>query len=240
MNHQYDKSVNFLILASEYVRTFLSPNLVLQSVLHDLWELEITRTFCEEPSLLPFHSLFLSCNEPVCDVRSAKYLENKKLEIEKNKEESFFLKKLHLEEKNLGTDQKNQKFLENKNKIENKANENKNYSSNKSELKKKNMKNLNEDQVIEKKKSCCEWCCECEKCAFIFLLFSAWLPPKGRKLPLNLFSFSLLLSLSLSVSLIYFFIIISAFILFFHLPLLFSSLLSSLHSYLHIILYHII
>ena len=139
MNHQYDKSVNFLILASEYVRTFLSPNLILQSVLHDLWELEITRIFCEEHSLLPFHSLFLSCNEPVCDVRSAKYLKNKNLEIKKNKEESFFLKKLHLKDKNLGTDLKNRKIVENKNKIKNEANGNKNDLLNESELKKENV-----------------------------------------------------------------------------------------------------
>ena len=25
----------------------------------------------------------------------------------------------------------------------------------------------------------CEWCCECEKCAFIFLLLSAWMPLQG-------------------------------------------------------------
>ena len=37
-------------------------------------------------------------------------------------------------------------------------------------------------EIIKNKKSCCEWCCECEKCAFIFLLFSAWLSPKGKEI----------------------------------------------------------
>jgi hypothetical protein len=27
----------------------------------------------------------------------------------------------------------------------------------------------------------CEWCKKCEKCAFIFLLLSAWLPPTDVK-----------------------------------------------------------
>eukprot|EP01034_Spumella_vulgaris_P022051 gene22051-28146_t len=90
VNHQYDKSSAFVTLASAYVTRYLHPALRVFSPLKDMWELEITRIFCTDAHLIPFHPLFLSCNSP---------LEN-------------------------GT----------------------------------------------------AWCARCEKCAFMFLLLSAWLP----------------------------------------------------------------
>ena len=77
--------------------------------------MEITRTFCEEPPLQVFHSLFLSCNEPVCDVRSTEYLKNKKLENEEKNDENYFFKKLHLKEKLAKTDLENRNFTNNDN-----------------------------------------------------------------------------------------------------------------------------
>ena len=38
-----------------------------------------------------------------------------------------------------------------------------------------------QQQQQQQSVSCTEWCCDCEKCAFIFLLLSAWLPPKGTE-----------------------------------------------------------
>lgn len=88
VNHQYDKSSAFVDLAAEYIRNNITTDITICAPLNKLSELEISKVFCLEPALQPFHSLFLSCNEPI------------------NK---------------------------------------------------------------------CEWCLKCEKCAFIFLLMSAWL-----------------------------------------------------------------
>lgn len=41
MNHQYDKSSEFLDLAGAYVRTYLIPEVRLVSVLKEMWELEV-------------------------------------------------------------------------------------------------------------------------------------------------------------------------------------------------------
>lgn len=68
VNHQYDKSANFLEKAIGYLQT--SPQLPLftctiYSPLMNLWELEIMRLFCSSVDLIPFHGCFLSCNEPI-------------------------------------------------------------------------------------------------------------------------------------------------------------------------------
>jgi hypothetical protein len=69
VNHQYDKSSQFLKLASMYTEAHLTEGLELVSPLSGMWELEITRHFCEEPELAGFHSLFMSCNEPIGSTR---------------------------------------------------------------------------------------------------------------------------------------------------------------------------
>jgi hypothetical protein len=89
VNHQYDKSSQFMHLAKVYVHCHIDPSLEIQSGLADMWEIEIAQVFCMDCCLRPFHHLFISCNEPL----------------------------------NNGND----------------------------------------------------WCCKCEKCCFVFLLFSAWL-----------------------------------------------------------------
>ena len=176
-----------MTLASEYVRTFLSPKLVLESVLSNMWELEITRTFCEEPSLQPFHSLFLSCNEPVCYIRSADFI-NKIENYHENENE----KKIEKDEENEENSRLNAEQIKLFSvKIDSKENRNRKKDKNKNK-KGKEKENENESnilleemkisEIIKNKKSCCEWCCECEKCAFIFLLFSAWLSPKGKEI----------------------------------------------------------
>lgn len=71
VNHQYDKSQIFLQLTKTYIFTCID-SLSLQSqpfeaysALGELWELEIAKSFALDPSLQRFHSLFLSCNEPI-------------------------------------------------------------------------------------------------------------------------------------------------------------------------------
>jgi hypothetical protein len=97
INHQYDKSLIFLQLAQEYIHSISArygssdSTITVVSPLHEMWEIEISRLFCEVPELNGnFMSLFLSCNEPV------------------------------------------------------------DYT---------------------------KWCCKCDKCVFIYLIMSAWLPP---------------------------------------------------------------
>ena len=65
VNHQYDKSSIFLELAREYINRHINPKLSVYSLLSNMWELEISRIFCESPSLQKYHNLFISCNEPV-------------------------------------------------------------------------------------------------------------------------------------------------------------------------------
>lgn len=67
INHQYDKSSAFLILAADYVRSYIQPRVIIESRLCNMWELHIAKVFCREPVLRPFHKLFLSCNEPLGD-----------------------------------------------------------------------------------------------------------------------------------------------------------------------------
>lgn len=92
VNHQYDKSSQFMQLANQFVHNELCLPVRISSPLTRIWELEIARTFCLDASLKPFHSVFLSCNEA-----------------------------------SKGTN----------------------------------------------------WCRKCEKCCFIYLLLSAWLPPRA-------------------------------------------------------------
>ena len=70
INHQFDKSSIFLSKASDYIRKYIDNQVVVQSPISSMWELQIARVFCEEPKLQCFHSLFLSCNEPKLDVCS--------------------------------------------------------------------------------------------------------------------------------------------------------------------------
>jgi len=70
VNHQFDKSSAFLARAVDYIRCHIGSQIVIQSPISSMWELQIARVFCEEPTLQCFHSLFLSCNEPVLDACS--------------------------------------------------------------------------------------------------------------------------------------------------------------------------
>ena len=70
INHQYDKSRDFLELAQHYIRSiskqYRGSDITVVSPLHEMWEIEISRLFCEVPQLNDnFMQLFLSCNEPV-------------------------------------------------------------------------------------------------------------------------------------------------------------------------------
>lgn len=143
VNHQFDKSSVFLNQAREYIRIELAPSsstpssssfvelqtaavvgavrevetattakdstaysssldastatdvhttdVRIVSALSDMWELEISKQFCRDETLQKFHSVYLSCNEPVGEYK-------------------------------------------------------------------------------------CEWCMRCEKCCFVYLIMSAWLP----------------------------------------------------------------
>eukprot|EP01038_Epipyxis_sp_PR26KG_P009134 gene9134-12320_t len=65
VNHQYDKSSMFLSIASDYSMKYITSQLIIRSALTQLWELQIAKIFCDELLLKPYHSLFLSCNEPI-------------------------------------------------------------------------------------------------------------------------------------------------------------------------------
>ncbi|MGH7141444.1 MAG: endonuclease domain-containing protein [Minisyncoccia bacterium] len=59
INHQWSKSLEFEMLAHEYVQRFLTPSLHLFSLLRPLSEVEIIRRFAEYPQ---YFSSFSSCN----------------------------------------------------------------------------------------------------------------------------------------------------------------------------------
>lgn len=49
INHQYDKSSQFLSMATRYVQSFLSPDIVVSSPLDTLWEIEVHSFFFFSP-----------------------------------------------------------------------------------------------------------------------------------------------------------------------------------------------
>lgn len=65
VNHQYDKSSDFLHRAQVYSKLVLNKSVRIESALAEFYEIEIARIFAQEASLKPLHSLFLSCNEPI-------------------------------------------------------------------------------------------------------------------------------------------------------------------------------
>lgn len=60
INHQWSKTSEFEVMAQEYVRRFITPDIVPFSLLHPLYEIEIVRRFSQMPGY--FHA-FSSCNE---------------------------------------------------------------------------------------------------------------------------------------------------------------------------------
>jgi hypothetical protein len=157
VNHQYDKSSHFLSLAQDYVHKYLNNSLNLTSELSGMWELEIARIFCLEKELKKFHRLFLSCNEPINGVKKKGEKHNnskKENELVKysDKKKSKEGKKIRKEEKRWGKGSVVEDSIE--------------------------IVEMVKTDVNSQTK--CEWCCECEKCAFIFLLLSAWMPRKGE------------------------------------------------------------
>jgi hypothetical protein len=69
VNHQYDKSSFFLGAAKEYVQRFVHSGLQISSPINHMWDLEVAKVFCTHPLLLPFHGVYLSCNEPIDHTR---------------------------------------------------------------------------------------------------------------------------------------------------------------------------
>ena len=156
VNHQYDKSSHFLSLAQDYVHKYLNNSLNLTSELSGMWELEIAKIFCLEKDLRKFHRLFLSCNEPINGVKK-----NGEKHDNSNKENQLVILS---EGKKIKTGKKNR---------------NEESRKGKSSVMEHSMEVA---EIVKKDKNSqtkCEWCCECEKCAFIFLLLSAWMPLQG-------------------------------------------------------------
>lgn len=230
MNHQYDKSASFLLLAQQYVTSFLKSNVIVKSELSELWELQISRIFCEEYNLRKFHPLFLSCNEPSEKVCTLNILEenrlkrlggenrNKIVEIETPKIGK--MNKSRREIKNASTRKSDHRISI----IDSSAGESgisdliatdaaiginvdKRYNRINNIIEMNGESGVLSVEIIEVAKNTnsglkigipvthCEWCCKCEKCAFIFLLLSAWLPSKGTH-PLSPFLFFPILLLS--------------------------------------------
>jgi hypothetical protein len=54
INHQFDKSSNFLKLFNIYIKKFILYDIKLNSNINHLWEIEIMRIFCMEKSLKVF------------------------------------------------------------------------------------------------------------------------------------------------------------------------------------------
>ena len=121
-----------------------------------MWELEIANIFCLAKDLKKFHRLFLSCNEPINGV---------KIKGEKHNNSNKENKLVKLSDK--------KKIKEGK-KIR-KEDDRRGKGSVMGD-------SIETVEIVKKDKSSetkCEWCCECEKCAFIFLLLSAWMPLQG-------------------------------------------------------------
>jgi hypothetical protein len=153
VNHQYDKSSQFLFLAQQYVHEFLTKKVKLSSELSQLWELEISKIFCQEKNLRKFHPLFLSCNEPVCQARTKSYYDSK------NRSDVVLG----------GDDEGGAEGLDTvKRKVEQEMQQ--------EQIQQQQTLHQTQQQSV----TCTEWCCDCEKCAFIYLLLSAWLPPNGK------------------------------------------------------------
>ncbi len=59
VNHQYSKSLEFEIMAAEYIRTYINPDLRLFSLLRPLYEIQIAQEFAKHSE---YFSSFISCN----------------------------------------------------------------------------------------------------------------------------------------------------------------------------------
>jgi hypothetical protein len=148
------------------VHKFLTKKVNLSSELSRLWELEISKIFCQEENLRKFHPLFLSCNEPVCNVRTKGYYDRK------NRSEVVLG----------GTEEGDVEGLETVKRKPEQEQEQIRQISHVQQIRHKKQQPHHQEQTTQQQSlSCTEWCCDCEKCAFIFLLLSAWLPPKGMK-----------------------------------------------------------
>ena len=122
-----------------------------------MWELEIAKIFCLEKKLKKFHRLFLSCNEPINDVKKIVEIGKKDASDSDN----------HLVPLNGKKKMK-----------EKKKNREENGRKNELDVESSAAK-LRVATDLKNKQTKCEWCCACEKCAFIFLLLSAWMPLQG-------------------------------------------------------------
>ena len=120
-----------------------------------MWELEIAKIFCLEIELEKFHRLFLSCNEPINDAKQKG--ENHRIIVAVNQLVCS------------GGKKKIKRGKENR-----EENSRKRGSGVESSV-----HILKAALQVNSKQTKCEWCCVCEKCAFIFLLLSAWLPLQG-------------------------------------------------------------
>lgn len=152
MNHQFDKSSIFLSSAQKYVRSHISSDMIVESAVTGLWELEITREFSDMHSPVGidrFHAVFLSCNEPLPTTRLAPLLVATSAEttttlLNPAGNSSGGAAKVAVR-------QKQQQYIP-----------------------KPATTSYSEVGMV----GCCEWCCACDKCAFVCLLLRAWLPPK--------------------------------------------------------------
>jgi hypothetical protein len=118
-----------------------------------MWELEIAKTFCQEKNLRKFHPLFLSCNEAVCEVRTKGYYDRKiKSDVVLGGDDEGDADGLDTVKGNVEQEKRQE------------------------QIEQQQTPHRTQQQLV----ACTEWCCDCEKCAFIFLLLSAWLPPEGK------------------------------------------------------------
>ena len=160
MNHQYDKSNSFLQLVNSYVNTYINNNLQIISPLSSMWELDIMRIFCKEEKMRKFHSYFISCNEPVKLLPT--HCSNR-INVDLLKDDSLYDDTVTLIRSTIETSIPKIGVS----------------CYNDQHMNKSNSDDHNIPALKSKQKDDENfwWCTKCEKCAFIYLLLSAWLPP---------------------------------------------------------------
>jgi len=175
INHQYDKSSNFLKVFNIYIKNFILYDIKLNSNINHLWELEIMRIFCMEKSLKVFHPLFLSCNEPASTRVQEAQLDNKNSKSSATNYHHHNDDHNNIDNGGCNNDDHNTttKVELGEDKINhNDCGDNDHKGPNKGRSHSRMNNNNN-----KKKQICDNWCTKCEKCAFIYLLLSAWLNP---------------------------------------------------------------
>jgi hypothetical protein len=181
INHQYDKSFEFEQAVASYIKQHICPDIVYFSALQHLWDLQVARVFASRCSR--YHGVFVSCNEAVdtsiwkTGAERSKTMRaeeaEKKAKKEARKEAGKEAGKLanhrggSVKETRTGAGRKGEKRATQTSPLQKKTGKSKASAL---------AFDCGEASTVAVNSSDYRNCGECEKCCFVWLVLSAFLP----------------------------------------------------------------